>query len=56
MDEKKNELENLEQDGTEADLVHMNEGYIVRVHFGREEYTATDALKHYLQQIAQLKY
>jgi len=34
----------------------MNEGYIVRVHFGKEDYSATDAVKHYLKQIAQLKY
>ncbi len=37
-------------------LTHLNEGYIVRVHFSKGNYTATDALKHYLKQIAELKY
>lgn len=37
-------------------LTHLNEGYIVRVHFSKDNYTATDALKHYLKQIAELKY
>lgn len=40
----------------EQSLTHMNKGYTVRVHFGKEDYSATDALKHYLKQIAQLKY
>ena len=35
---------------------HLNEGYVVRVHFGKDDYSATDALKHYLRQIAELKY
>lgn len=35
---------------------HLNEDYVVRVHFSQENYTATDAFKHYLQQIAELKY
>ena len=35
---------------------HLNEGYVVRVHFGKDSYSATDALKHYLKQIAELKY
>lgn len=35
---------------------HLNEGYVVRVHFGKDDYSATDALKHYLKQIAELKY
>lgn len=35
---------------------HLNEGYIVRVHFSKDNYTATDALRHYLKQIAELKY
>lgn len=35
---------------------HLNEGYVVRVHFSRDNYSATDALKHYLKQIAELKY
>lgn len=35
---------------------HLNEGYVVRVHFSMENYSATDALKHYLKQIAELKY
>lgn len=37
-------------------LTHTNEDYVVRVHFGKEGYSATDAVKHYLRQIAQLKY
>lgn len=40
----------------EETLTHVNEGYVVRVHFGKEDYSATDAVKHYLKQIAQLKY
>lgn len=35
---------------------HLNEGYVVRVHFSKDDYSATDALKHYLKQIAELKY
>lgn len=35
---------------------HLNEGYVVRVHFGKDDYSATDALKNYLRQIAELKY
>ena len=35
---------------------HMNEGYVVRVHFSDTDYSATDAMKHYLQKIAELKY
>lgn len=43
--------------GKEEDLsTHINEGYVVRVHFSKEDYSATDALKHYLRQIAELKY
>ena len=40
----------------EDSFAHLNEGYVVRVHFGKENYSATDAVKHYLKQIAQLKY
>lgn len=47
----------LEESGKEGDLsTHLNEGYVVRVHFSMEDYSATDALKHYLKQIAELKY
>ena len=43
--------------GKEGDLsTHLNEGYVVRVHFSMENYSATDALKQYLKQIAELKY
>lgn len=35
---------------------HLNEEYVVRVHFSKEDYSATDAFKHYLKQIAELKY
>lgn len=42
--------------GREGNLsTHLNEGYVVRVHFSMEDYSATDALKHYLKQIAELK-
>lgn len=37
-------------------FTHLNGEYVVRVHFGKEGYTATDALKHYLRQMAELKY
>ena len=40
----------------EDSFSHVNEGYVVRVHFGKDNYSATDAVKHYLKQIAQLKY
>lgn len=49
-------VQNFTQSINEENLTHMNEGYIVRVHFGKEDYSATDAIKHYLKQIAQLKY
>lgn len=43
--------------GKESDLfTHLNEGYVVRVHFSTEDYSATDALQQYLKQIAELKY
>ncbi len=40
---------NSNQDDTE--LVHRNGEYVVRVHFSDSDYTATDALKHYLRQM-----
>ena len=40
----------------EDSFSHVNDGYVVRVHFGKDNYSATDAVKHYLKQIAQLKY
>ena len=40
---------NSDQDDTE--LVHRNGEYVVRVHFSDSDYTATDALKHYLRQM-----
>ena len=52
----KNKIQNFAHGIKEENLTHMNEGYIVRVHFGKEDYSATDAVKHYLKQIAQLKY
>lgn len=43
--------------GKKGDLsTHLHEDYVVRVHFGKDDYSATDALKHYLKQIAELKY
>lgn len=52
----KNKIQNFAHGIKEDTLTHMNEGYTVRVHFGKEDYSATDAVKHYLKQIAQLKY
>lgn len=40
---------NSDQDDTK--LVHRNGEYVVRVHFSDGDYTATDALKHYLRQM-----
>ena len=40
----------------EDSFSHVNEGYVVRVHFGKDNYSATDAVKHYLKQIAELRY
>lgn len=40
---------NSNQDNTK--LVHRNGEYVVRVHFSDSDYTATDALKHYLRQM-----
>lgn len=51
----KNKMEGFSHQIEEA-LTHRNEEYVVRVHFGNEDYSATDAVKHYLKQIAQLKY
>lgn len=34
-----------------ADLTHRNGEYVVRVHFSDSDYTATDALKHYLRRM-----
>lgn len=36
--------------------IHRNRGYIVEVRFSDTDYTATDALKNYLSQVAELKY
>ena len=52
----KNKIQNFAHGIEEENMTHVNEGYIVRVHFGKEDYSATDAVKHYLKQIAQLKY
>ena len=52
----KNKMQKFAHSIKEETLVHMNEGYVVRVHFGKEDYSATDAVKYYLKQIAQLKY
>ncbi|TCL57608.1 hypothetical protein EDD76_108143 [Kineothrix alysoides] len=35
---------------------HLNEDYVVRVHFSQNDYSATDAMKYYMKQIAELKY
>ena len=33
--------------GEDDFTTHLNDGYVVRVHFGQEDYSATDALKQY---------
>lgn len=49
--------EKLESILSQEDLTtHVNDGYVVRVHFSQEDYSATDALKQYIKQIAQIKY
>ena len=49
-------LKELAEDKKGDLSTHLNEGYVVREHFSRDDYSATDALKHYLKQIAELKY
>lgn len=45
------------RDVEDEDLsTHLNEGYVVRVHFSEDSYSATDALKHYLKQMAEAKF
>jgi len=53
ISEKKNSFVEDTEGNTSA---HLNEGYVVRNYFSQEKYTATDAFKHYLRQIAELKY
>lgn len=48
-------LQALADSADEEALTHMNGDYIVRVHFGKTDYSAADAIKHYLRQLAQLK-
>ena len=52
----KRKLKNFTEDIGEKSLTHLNGGYVIRVYFSHENYSATDAVKHYLKQIAQLKY
>lgn len=52
----KRKLKNFTESISEESLTHLNEGYVVRVHFTKGDYSATDAVKNYLKQIAQLKY
>lgn len=49
-------VQTFEESDNKEDFSHKNEGYVVRVHFEKNAYSATDAVKHYLKQIAQLKY
>lgn len=51
----KDKMEGFSHHIAEA-LEHKNEEYVVRVHFGDGDYSATDAIKHYLKQISQIKY
>lgn len=41
---------------SEDPYMHINQGYVVKVSYSDTDYTATDALKNYLRQIANLKY
>lgn len=41
---------------SEDPYTHINQGYVVKVSYSDTDYTATDALKNYLRQIANLKY
>lgn len=56
MDSVEKKLEHFISQTDGSSFTHLNDGYVVRVHFARTEYTATDALKQYLKQIAELKY
>ncbi len=49
-------LEEFASDKNNDLSIHLNEGYVVRVHFSKDDYSATDALKDYLRQVAELKY
>lgn len=53
---EKEKLKNTLKGITKDEFTHINEGYLVRVHFSQEDYSATDALKHYLQHVMQAKY
>ncbi len=37
-------------------LVHINSGYVVRNYFSDGDYSATDALIHYIKKIAEVNY
>ncbi|MDE6530155.1 MAG: hypothetical protein K2K96_05205 [Lachnospiraceae bacterium] len=50
-----NQQEIREVEGEDLSI-HLNEGFVVRVHFSKDDYSATDALKHYLKQMAELKF
>ncbi|MDE5780228.1 MAG: hypothetical protein K2I03_01940 [Lachnospiraceae bacterium] len=52
----KGKLDDFVNDIKETSLTHLNNGYVVRVHFSDKNYSATDALKDYLKQISQLQF
>lgn len=37
-------------------LISWSDGYEIEVRFGKEDGSAKDAIRHYLRQMAQLKY
>lgn len=47
------DLENIEEENQPA---YSKEGYVVRVHFSEDDYSATDALRYYLKQMTELKF
>ncbi|MDE6687621.1 MAG: hypothetical protein K2K20_00225 [Lachnospiraceae bacterium] len=51
--ENQQDIENVEE---ENQPTHSKEGYVVRVHFSEDDYSATDALRYYLKQMTELKF
>lgn len=52
-------MENLQDIGNveeENQQAYSKEGYVVRVHFSEDDYSATDALRYYLKQMTELKF
>lgn len=51
--ENQQDIGNVEEENQQA---YSKEGYVVRVHFSEDDYSATDALKYYLKQMTELKF